>query len=150
LITAWQLENASDLDSSVIYRVDLDARSGLGDRLPPGLYYLEATADAGAVYPEADTGSFIEARERQMIVVSKNNLTLKTSTGESLAWLTDLKDGQPVPCATHFRGGATTTIPAKLHPGALGYPNRSDGVGLSIRAPRLRNRVAFAGDPTAR
>ncbi len=97
LIADWSLNTTPELNSSVIYRVDLGARSGLGDRLPPGLYYLEATADADVVYPEAKSSSFVEARERQILVVSQNNITLKTSGSEALAWVTDLQTGQPVP-----------------------------------------------------
>lgn len=153
LISDWQLENAADLDASVIYRVDLGARSGLGDRLPPGLYYLEATADAGAVYPEADTGSFVNARERQMLVVSKNNLTLKASTNEALAWVTDLQSGQPVPGLplTFIAGGAydynTGETSASENLGQA--TTASDGVGLLTYAPRTdayEARIAVVGD----
>ncbi len=83
------------LNQSAIYEVDLGRDSGLGNRLPPGLYYLEATVSPNDIYPEAQ-GDVYELIERKMLVVSKYNLTLKASNKEALAWLTDLDSGQPV------------------------------------------------------
>ncbi|NOZ27762.1 MAG: hypothetical protein GXP39_06885 [Chloroflexi bacterium] len=58
--------------------------------LPPGLYLLELGA------PEI---RYTETRRpsRQLLVISKLNLTLKHTNTEALIWATDLKTGQPVP-----------------------------------------------------
>ncbi len=54
--------------------------------LPAGIYYLEID---GAL-PRG------QRPPRQLIVRSDMNVTLKASTDEALAWVTDLKTGQPV------------------------------------------------------
>jgi hypothetical protein len=97
-IASWELETTPELNDNVIYRVDLGAGSGLGDRLPPGLYYLEATALAEDVYPAAkgQQGEYDLIPERKILVVSHNNITFKSSVAEGLAWVTDLESGQPV------------------------------------------------------
>ncbi|MFN8458858.1 MAG: hypothetical protein U0401_30115 [Anaerolineae bacterium] len=101
LVSEWAaLKTTPELNDNVIYRVDLGERSGLGDKLPPGLYYLEADFDDAAVYPEAVNANSRLGPERQMLVVSKNNITLKTSNGESLAWgsgFTNRPAGQDYP-----------------------------------------------------
>ena len=54
--------------------------------LPAGVYYLEPTA----TLPRG------QRPPRQLLVRSDMNVTLKASTDEALAWVTDLKTGQPV------------------------------------------------------
>ena len=54
--------------------------------LPAGVYYLETDGDL----PRG------ERPPRQLLVRSDLNVTLKASTDEALAWVTDLKTGQPV------------------------------------------------------
>ena len=98
LIAEWELNTTPELNDTLIYRVPIGERSGLGNPLPPGLYYLEATVSSDDVYDEAKgpEGQFDLLPERQMMVVSKHNLTFKSSNQEGLAWLTDLQSGQPV------------------------------------------------------
>ena len=54
--------------------------------LPAGVYYLEIDGDL----PRG------QRPPRQLLVRSDLNVTLKASTDEALAWVTDLKTGQPV------------------------------------------------------
>jgi hypothetical protein len=90
LLADWTLETTPELDDNVIYRVDLAARSGLGqETLPPGLYSLEANYPDEAVYEPAQSPDYHNFPQRQILVVSQNNLTFKTSGSEALAWVTD-------------------------------------------------------------
>ncbi|MBP7694744.1 MAG: hypothetical protein KA764_22670, partial [Anaerolineales bacterium] len=71
----------SQLNERILTPVPLAA----GGSLAPGLYYLRMTpqsADLSPIY--------------QLLVVSKNHLTLKTGLDEALVWATDLNSGQAV------------------------------------------------------
>ncbi len=146
LIRSWEQETTPELNDNVIYRVNLGLTGKRGESLEPGLYYLEAWADDEAVYPPAQTAGLVEATQRQMLVVTKNNLTLKTSNGEALAWLTDLKTGQPV-------AGAPVTFLA-TDDGNQAEPlgratTGKDGVAVAsyeARTNSYESRFAFAGD----
>ncbi len=148
LISEWELKTTPELDDNVIYRIDLGQRSGLGERLPPGLYYLEASVDPDDIYPQA-TGpnSYLPSPERKMLVVSKNNITFKTTGSEGLAWLTDLQSGQPVGnMPIDF-----VTTPYGSSPLDLGQASTAaDGVAqtdYSESGDPFEARFAFAGDP---
>ena len=95
-LATWTLETNPPLNKNRIYQVDLGQESGLGDPLPPGLYYLEVSASAEDLYPEAQGAEFYNSLERQIIAVSRHNIILKSSATELLGWLTNLKSGQPV------------------------------------------------------
>ncbi|MDX1520422.1 MAG: Ig-like domain-containing protein, partial [Anaerolineae bacterium] len=141
LISDWSLTTTPELNNNVIYRVDLGDKSGLGSSLPPGLYYLEATYGAEAVYEPALSSGFFETRERQMLVVSRTNLTLKTSGAEALAWATDLQSGQPLP-----------DVPVRfyLDDGQKQVTADEDGVAVATYVRDTNNfltRFAFVGDP---
>ena len=56
------------------------------EQLPAGVYYLEIDGDL----PRG------QRPPRQLLVRADLNVTLKASTDEALAWVTDLKSGQPV------------------------------------------------------
>ncbi len=78
-----------------VYKVDVSQAVSDGDPLPPGLYYLEAFARSQDYYDGAQAeGPVID---RQLLIVSRNNLTLKKGDGDALVWLTNLESGQPVP-----------------------------------------------------
>ncbi|MCB0173793.1 MAG: Ig-like domain-containing protein, partial [Anaerolineae bacterium] len=97
LLAEWSLSSNGDLDSTLIYEVDIGRQSGLGEAMPPGMYYLEASADLEDIYPPAQGAQDLSSLSaRQMLVVSRNNLTFKSTSSEALAWLTDLESGQPV------------------------------------------------------
>jgi hypothetical protein len=155
LISQWQLNSKAELNSSVIYGLDLGQKSGLGNNLPPGLYYLEASASGENIYPEAVNASFDFTRERQMLVVSKYNLTLKSAGSESLAWLTDLQNGQPVPdvpLTFYAAGGYDYNTGQTGDPAELGQAaTDKDGVGLVTydrRSDAYETRLAVSGSPT--
>lgn len=62
-----------------------------GRRLPPGLYLLEVTD------PQANGKAWVLPRLATMLVLSNHNVVVKKATeGQSLAWLTDFRSGQPV------------------------------------------------------
>lgn len=93
LIRTWQIETAPVFNYSAIYGTNLaEEKDGV---LEPGLYYLVVSADRDNIYPEAQTLPH-PSSQKQIVVVSNHNLTLKTAGSESLAWLTDLQTGEPV------------------------------------------------------
>ena len=150
LISQWQQEVEPALNANAIYKVDLGRRSGLGDALPPGLYYLEASVASDDVYPEARglEAQYDVPEERKMLVVSNNNLTFKTSGSEGLAWLTDLQSGQPVE-DTPVTFAALPFSDSRAIDLGDGQTN-PDGVAAtdySSRRDTYETRVAFAGDP---
>lgn len=63
---------------------------GAGEALQPGVYWLEL----GAALPKN------QSAPRQLLVRTDLNVTLKVSDDQALAWVTDLKTGQPVAGAT--------------------------------------------------
>ncbi len=143
-LAVWRKEITPPLNKSIIYGLDLGVASGLGDQLPPGLYYLEANAYFDDVYDEAKGAdqSFSTLRERVMLVVSKHNITLKATSSEALAWLTNLQDGQPV---------AGVPLTFELDRQSVEEQTNSDGVAsITYQSPSddlYLPHFAFAGDP---
>jgi len=143
LVAEWKLAVAPELNDTLIYKVPIGEQSGLGNPLPPGLYYLEATVSSDDIYPEAkdSTGQYNLLPERQMMVVSNRNLTYKSSNHEGLAWLTDLQSGRPVGgvevmfLTTNDEGEATTDADGVA---TYTYRNREDPFDPYF---------VFAGDP---
>ncbi len=145
LLGQWSIETGPALNQNAIYEVDLARESGLGNTLPPGLYYLAVSSDTDAVYPEA-AGSYNRGPERQMLVVSKYNITLKSTGTEALAWLTDLQSGQPVEeidiTFTEDDPNPETWLGESV--------TQNDGVATTEYDPlqdTYAPRFAFAGDP---
>lgn len=89
LIRRWSMETAPPLNENRIYRTSLTETNG---PLLPGLYYLEASASSEAIY--AETGRLVKPLSRLMLVVSRNNLTLKHSNHEALIWTTSMETGK--------------------------------------------------------
>src|SRR5690606_29707275 len=81
VLRTWSIATPGDLNERTYVRVPVASEAG--GSLEPGIYLLSADA------PET-------ARFRHFMIVATANLTLKTSFDESLVWLTDLQDGQPV------------------------------------------------------
>lgn len=76
-IRAWKVDNAGRLNAVEYVSTTLSAtRDGL---LAPGVYVVGV------------------GKARELVLVSKVNLTLKTTDREALVWATDLQSGQPVP-----------------------------------------------------
>lgn len=68
----------------------LELRTGDGQDLPPGLYYLQMSA------PEVKQKTRDYRPSRYMFLKSRLNLVLKQTRTEALVWATDLASGQPV------------------------------------------------------
>ena len=96
------IEDFKPLDSALIWKTveknieELNQRvvkkflptTAEGKPLPPGFYLL------GMDSPDIDSGGpFIDNR---LIIVASANLTFKSSTSDSLVWLTDLETGKPI------------------------------------------------------
>lgn len=96
LLQEWPFEPPLEPNQRRLHPINLGPASGLGQALPPGLYYLEAGVPVNAVAATAGWTSDADNMERQILAVSKYNITLKESGHEALAWLTDLQSGQPV------------------------------------------------------
>jgi len=99
LVRRWTLDVEPALNQRRVYGTNLAGEVGEQGQalsLPPGIYYLEAWADADAVYPEAQPSLPGEA-EKRILLVSRHNLSLKTSATEALVWATDLRSGDVLP-----------------------------------------------------
>ena len=94
LVRQWSLNVKPLLNQSVIYGANLAGEAG--GALEPGLYYLEVWADSEDIYPEAQPCSSPDV-EREMLVVSRHNLSMKTTATEALVWATDLRSGDVLP-----------------------------------------------------
>ncbi len=97
LVGEWSIETKPELNQNAVYGIDIAEKSEIGGDLPPGIYYLRASYDLENVYDPAQGYTFNDSLERMVLLVSPYNVTLKTSTEEALAWVTDLQSGQPVP-----------------------------------------------------
>ncbi|MBN1221594.1 MAG: Ig-like domain-containing protein [Anaerolineae bacterium] len=141
LLHAWELETKLELNESRLYRIDLGQASQMSESLSPGLYYLEASVPSGAVYPTSEWPKRANNRERQVLVVGKNNVTFKESGHEALVWVTDLQSGQPVTqTPVTFIEGQTT----------LGQTETNNDGVAQINYKQTHNlgeiRFAFVGD----
>lgn len=96
LLKAWTFDTNLPLNHKQLFTLDLGANSGLGEQLPPGLYFLETYVNQDDLYPEVDWTSNADSQERHILVVSKRAVTFKESPTEALVWLTDLQSGRPV------------------------------------------------------
>jgi len=94
LVRQWSLDVEPPLNQRVIYGANLaDNAEGL---LAPGLYYLEIWSDYDSIYPDArECGP--PSLQREMLVVSRRHLSVKTTATESLIWATDLRSGDVAP-----------------------------------------------------
>ncbi len=140
-LSAWSMDVSPNLNETLIYQVNIGPESGLGDSLPPGLYYLEADVSTADIYDEARGDIFELTPERKILVVSKNNITLKASNDEALAWLTDLQSGQPV---------SDVPLTFEIEDESPQSDTAGDGVAL-VDYRQTHNpfnpHYAFAGDP---
>lgn len=94
LLAQWSKMITPPLNATAIYGIDL-AQQLEQERLSPGLYFFQVMPSKEAVYPEANF-DYDPSPEGKIIAVSDYNLTVKSSSSEVLAWLTDLESGQPV------------------------------------------------------
>ncbi len=128
LVHQWTRETDAPRNQSKYVREPLvDAA---GKPLPPGVYYLGVT---GATMQDARP-------PRQLIVRTNANVTLKANGSEAMAWVTDLKTGQPLPGVNVRFTDGTNDVSAKTD---------RDGVA-SVKLPGTRKPwegfIAIAGD----
>ncbi|MEM7343857.1 MAG: Ig-like domain-containing protein [Chloroflexota bacterium] len=143
-INTWDVRTNHRLNTNAIYKVDLAEESGFDeDSLPPGMYYLEAFAATSDIYEEVigPDSDYYFTPERQILVVTKNNITFKSSNSESLAWVTDLESGQPV-----------EDVPVMFMIGEQNGRAKTDDDGVAMadyerRGDSYETRAVFAGDP---
>lgn len=131
LIREWTRQTTAPRNQSAWLREPLTDNQG--KQLPPGVYYLQVSGQG-----------FVDSRPpRQLIVRTDANVTLKASTDEALAWVTDLKSGQPV-----------AGVSVRFTDGANDVSATTDANGLATaKLPASRHPwdsfIAVAGDPTA-
>jgi len=90
LLDEWAIKTSAGPNKIALLRTDLEAG---GKQLPPGIYFLQIGSGAPKKGEE-------RLPVRQLLARTDLNVTLKSSGQEALAWVTDLKSGQPVPGAT--------------------------------------------------
>lgn len=86
VIREWKPEISRLNDQSRIIRVPLD--DGQGNALPPGYYFI------GLKTLPANYDTLFA--QGAVFVIATDNITLKTTRTEALAWVVDLEKGQPV------------------------------------------------------
>jgi uncharacterized protein YfaS (alpha-2-macroglobulin family) len=85
-IREWQADLQQIENKQMRTRIKLE--DGQGNPLPPGYYMVGLKAP-----PLSSTASMYQVAE---FVVATDNITLKTTSNEALAWVVDLEKGQPV------------------------------------------------------
>jgi uncharacterized protein YfaS (alpha-2-macroglobulin family) len=81
-VREWDVDVQDSLNERILTRVPVVGESG--GTLPEGLYYLALTAPN------------VQGVQRQLLVVSKVNLSIKSWLDGYLVWATDLNSGQPI------------------------------------------------------
>lgn len=86
VIWSREIVNQAELNESFNFKVELSPE---GNGLQPGLYFL--TLDSPEIpHP------YSKYLDMRIVIVANANLTLKTSSSEALAWVTDLESGEPL------------------------------------------------------
>ncbi|MCX6047412.1 MAG: Ig-like domain-containing protein [Chloroflexi bacterium] len=90
----WTHSYAPNVERNITGRQVISLTDEAGNQLTPGIYLLEV-----AQLPKPkDDNSPTDPESQKLIILGNQNLVLKKSQqGESLAWVTDLRTGQPVP-----------------------------------------------------
>jgi uncharacterized protein YfaS (alpha-2-macroglobulin family) len=108
LVRQWSVPTDAPVNQTALVKEKLVAEDGTppqsdGAMLPPGLYFLQlAGYDAKGSWRDSS---------RQLLARTSLNVTLKAAETEALAWVTDLKSGQPVPGVTvRFSDGADLDV----------------------------------------
>ncbi len=89
LVRSWSVPIEKTSNEATATPTDLIEGGGL---LDPGLYWLEV--DSPQLKKDQN---YYPYDQRRIIVSSKVHFTLKSASGEALAWATDYRSGQPVP-----------------------------------------------------
>jgi uncharacterized protein YfaS (alpha-2-macroglobulin family) len=134
LLRGWSLRVRGTRNVSHLQRVRLVDDAGQG--LPPGIYYLQLSA------PEVEKTEYYRP-SRLLFVISPYNVLLKRTETEALAWVTDLKTGQPV-----------VDVPVEFAPGVGGSATQAttDADGLAstaweVKRDLWRSYYVFVGAP---
>lgn len=105
----WARSYEPIVGPNVTARQVLTLTDDAGNLPAPGFYFLQVSYPEYTPPPD-DQGDPFASHMQALIVLSNNNLIVKKSAqGDSLAWITDLQNGQPVadlPVSFYF-GGAT-------------------------------------------
>ncbi|MEJ5198768.1 MAG: alpha-2-macroglobulin family protein, partial [Anaerolineae bacterium] len=117
LVREWQVATTAPRNQIGTARVRLEDRDG--QPLAPGLYYLAVDSET----IQGEDRNETPGAQRQLIARTTANVTLKTWAGGALAWVTDLKSGQPL-------AGAKVRF--------------SDGLGIEVSATTNRDGIAEA------
>ena len=140
LVRRWSLKVSPKLNQNLVYGTNLAGEKGA--KLPPGIYYLEASVPPTAVYPEAEGYGWLGV-QKVMFVVSHVNLSMKTTSTEALVWATDLRSGEVLP-----------NLPIQVldEHGNLLAEGRTNADGVFVGDPHqpmdtYTPRFAFVGDP---
>ncbi|MBC7264998.1 MAG: Ig-like domain-containing protein [Chloroflexi bacterium] len=127
LVRQWTEEVEAPLNVTALAPITLTGANG--EALEPGFYYLELR------WPSRETEV-----SRQLLVISRANVTLKATQTEALVWVTDLKTGQPI---------ANTDVTVLGPTGDMLSSGRTDGEGIfSTSIPKTdpwATIFAFAG-----
>ncbi len=115
LVREWQVETRAGRNQIGVITTALTTRDG--EPLPAGLYYLVVDSETAAIVDRND----MPGSQRQLIGRTTMNVTLKAWAGGALAWVTDLRSGQPV-------AGAEVRF--------------SDGLDIDLRATTGRDGIA--------
>ncbi len=107
LVREWQVATTAPRNQVGIASTRLEDRDGRP--LPTGLYYLAVDSETAAIADRSDTPGL----QRQLIGRTTANVTLKSWATGALAWVTDLKSGQPLAGAeVRFSDGAAIDVRA--------------------------------------
>jgi len=138
LIREWSLEVDPPLNQRRFYGARLSSEGALA----PGLYYLEVSPNYGSIYAEA-VGYYTPPVNRQILVVSRHNLSLKTTATEALVWATNLQSGDVLADLPITVMDEHADVVAK---GSTDGDGLFDG-GEHRKFNRWKPVFAFAGDP---
>ncbi len=135
----WERSYEPIVGANVTARQVLTLTDDAGNLPAPGFYFLQVSYPEYAP-PKEEVGDPFASRMQALLVLSNNNLVIKKSTqGDSLAWATDLQNGQPVadlPVRFYFgsdeRGEATTNTDGVAMTDLALDPNNSWGPLLAI------------------
>jgi len=90
----WRREYDTSGNANITVRQIITLTDASGNTLPPGGYFLHVEQ------PEGFASSFDDKSQAAVLLSNSNLLVKKSERGPSLAWLTDLATGAPVPGAS--------------------------------------------------
>ncbi len=116
-VRAWSVRTTAARNTTGFLREPLTEADG--SALAPGIYWLEL----GGALPRG------QRPPRQLIIRTDLNVTLKASSDEALAWVTDLKTGRPV-------AGAQVRFSDNARNDLVATTDRDGVAAVKLSAPR--------------